>query len=205
MEESTKTGVGMPMSGIVRVACTRFASVLDQAVAVIASSSAFALDCQKILLGDRFHSSAKAVVTQGHGIASGKTRDSRFPDGTLAMQTPFFKDLGMDLSRFFPGTLNLSVHPYSYRLGIPVHSFPQVKWTSSLPPENFSFYRCRVRLLGEVDFAEALVYWPHPSTKPEFHQDPHVLEILAPRIPMAGYGKEMEICGNSGSLSFFLP
>ena len=192
------------MSGIAHVACTRFASVLGQAVAGIASSSAFALDCQ-ILLGDRFHTSAKAVVTQGHGIASGKTRDSRFPGGSLAMQTPFFQDLGMDLSGFFPGTLNLSVHPYSYRLGIPVHSFPQVKWTSSLPPENFSFYRCRVRLLGESDFAEALVYWPHPSTKPEFHQDPHVLEILAPRIPLAGYGKEMEICGDSDSLSFFLP
>lgn len=192
------------MSGIARVACTRFAFASGQPVAGIASSSAFALDCQ-ILLGDRFHTSAKAVVTQGHGIASGKTRDSRFPGGSLAMQAPFFKDLGMDLSGFFPGTLNLSVHPYSYRLGNPVHSFPQVKWTSSLPPENFSFYRCRVRLLGEEDFAEALVYWPHPSTKPEFHQDPHVLEILAPKIPLAGYGKEMEICGDSGSLSFFLP
>ena len=193
------------MPGIARVACTRFAFVLGQAVAAIAFSSAFALDCQAILLGDRFQTSAKAVVTRGHGIASGKTKDSRFPEGTLAMQAPFFQDLGMDLAGFFPGTLNLSVHPYSYRLGIPVHSFPQVKWTPSLPPENFSFYRCEVRLLDDVDFVEALVYWPHPSTKPEFHQDPHVLEVLAPRIPLAGYGKEMEICGDSGSLSFFLP
>ncbi len=111
----------------------------------------------------------------------------------------------MNLSEFFSGTLNLSVHPYLYRLGTPVHSFPQVKWTSCLPPENFSFYRCSVRLLEDEDFTEALVYWPHPSTKPEFHQDPHVLEILAPRIPSARYGKEMEIRGHSSSLSFFLP
>lgn len=170
----------------------------------IVFSSAFALDCL-ILLTVRFHTSAKAVVTQGHGIASGKTPDSRFPKGTLAMQAPFFKDLGMNLSEFFSGTLNLSVHPYSYRLGTPVHSFPQVKWATCLPPENFSFYRCSIRLLEEEDFTEALVYWPHPSTKPEFHQDPHVLEILAPRIPSAHYGKEMEIRGNSSSLSFFLP
>ena len=192
------------MPGIARVACTRFAFVLGQAVAATVFSSAFALDHQ-ILLGDRFHTSAKAVVTPGHGIASGKTKDSRFPEGTLAMQAPFFRDLGMDLSGFFPGTLNLSLHPYSYRLGIPVHSFPQIKWTSSLPAENFSFYRCKVRLLDDVDFVEALVYWPHPSTKPEFHQDPHVLEVLSPRIPLADYGKEMEICGDSESLSFFLP
>lgn len=193
------------MLGIARDACTQSVFVLGLAVVVIDSSSAFVLDCPTVLLGDRFHTSAKAVVTQGHGIASGKTWDSRFPNGTLSMQAPFFKDLGMDLSGYFPGTLNLSVHPYSYRLGTPLHSFPKVKWTSSLPPENFSFYECRIRLLDEEDFAEALVYRPHPSTKPGFPQDPHVLEVLAPRIPLAGYGKEMEIIGNNGSLSFSLP
>ena len=170
----------------------------------IVFSSAFALDCL-ILLTVRFHTSAKAVVTQGHGIASGKTPDSRFPKGTLAMQASFFKDLGMNLSEFFRGTLNLSVHPYSYRLGTPLYSYPQVKWTPCLPPENFSFYPCGIRLIEEEDYTEALVYWPHPSTKPEFHQDPHVLEILAPRIPSVRYGKEMEIRGHSSSLSFFLP
>ena len=54
----------------------------------IVFSSAFALDCL-ILLTVRFHTSAKAVVTQGHGIASGKIPDSRFPKGTLAMQAFF--------------------------------------------------------------------------------------------------------------------
>ena len=171
---------------------------------VIVFSSAFALDCL-VLLADRFYISAKAVVTQGHGIASGKTYDVRFPNGTLAMQAPVFRELGMNLSEFFPGTLNLSVHPFSYRLDTPLYSFPQVKWTPYLPPENFSFYPCGIRLIGEEDYTEALVYWPHPSTKPEFHQDPHVLEILAPRIPSLRYGKEMEIRGHSRGLSFFLP
>ena len=153
-------------------------------------------------MGDSFHSSAKAIVTRGHGIASGKTLDSRFPEGTLALQVPVFRDLGLDLRGFFGGTLNLSIHPYSYRLGVPDHCFPQVKWTDSLPPENFSFYRCRIRLLDETNFVGAFVYWPHPSTKPEFHQDPHVLEVLAPRISGADYGKEMEVTAESNTLEF---
>ena len=27
-----------------------------------------------------------------------------------------------------------------------------------------------------------LIYWPHPETKPEHFQDPHVVEIMAPKI-----------------------
>ena len=205
MDEFTRTRKGTLTQGTVHAACTLSGCGSVPVARATVSSSAFVLEGQRIPLGDRFHLCAKAVVARGHGIASGKTRDTRFPGGTLAMQAPFFQDLGLDLSVFFPGTLNLSIHPYSYRLGTSVHSFPQVKWTESFPPENFSFYRCRVRLLGEVEFAEALVYWPHPSTKPGFHQDPHVLEVLAPRIPLADYGKEMEICADSGSLGFFFP
>jgi len=55
MEESTKTGTGMPMSDIAHVACTQFAFVSGQAVAVIASSSAFALDCQILWAIDSIH------------------------------------------------------------------------------------------------------------------------------------------------------
>jgi hypothetical protein len=205
MAEFTRTRAVILTRATALAACTLSGCESGPVARAIVSSSVFVLEGQGILLGDRFHLCAKAVITRGHGIASGKTRDTRFPGGTLAMQAPFFQDLGLDLSVFFPGTLNLSVHPCSYRLGAPVHSFPQVKWAESFPPENFSFYRCRVRLLGEVDFVEALVYWPHPSTKPGFHQDPHVLEVLAPRIPLADYGKEMEICADSGSLGFFFP
>ena len=167
----------------------------------IVFSSAFALDCL-ILLTVRFHTSAKAVVTQGHGIASGKTW-IRVSKGTLAMQASFF---GSGNEPF--GVFSRHVEPIRSSLfvptGTPLYSFPQVKWTPCLPPENFSFYPCGIRLIGEDDFTEALVYWPHPSTKPEFHQDPHVLEILAPRIPSVRYGKEMEIRGHSRP-QFFLP
>ena len=189
---------------IAPAACTPSACELGLAVQETAFSSAFVLNRQVALLANRLQTSAKAIITRGHGIASGKTNDARFPRGTLSMQAPFFRDLGMDLSKFFTGTLNLSVHPLSYRLGTPLHSFPQVKWTTSLPAENFSFYSCQVRMLDETVPLDALVYWPHPSTKPEFHQDPHVLEVLAPRIERVEYGKEMELSADPESLGFFL-
>ena len=192
------------MSVIAHVACTPYACELGLAVQETAFSSAFALNRQVAALANRLQTSAKAIITRGHGIASGKTKDARFPGGTLSMQAPFFRELGMDLSKFFTGTLNLSVHPFSYRLGTPLHSFPQVKWTTSLPAENFSFYSCQVRLLDDTVPLDALVYWPHPSTKPEFHQDPHVLEVLAPRIERVDYGKEMVISADPESLGFFL-
>ena len=194
----------MPTSDIVPVACTRFACESARVARAIVSSSAFVPEGRVDFLSDRFQSSAKCVVTRGHGIASGKTPDPRFPGGTLAMQGPFFQALGLDLSSYFPGTLNLSIHPFSFRLGVPTLSFPQVKWSPSLPPENFSFYPCRLRSIAGVKPVEALVYRPHPSTKPGFHQDPRVLEVLAPRIEEAGYGREMEISGVRGSLKFFL-
>jgi hypothetical protein len=36
-------------------------------------------------------SSAIGEIQRGYGIASGKTEDFRFPEGTLAMQIPYFK------------------------------------------------------------------------------------------------------------------
>ena len=86
--EFTRTRRATLTWGTVRDACTRFECVSGPVARVIVFSSAFALDCL-VLLADRFYISAKAVVTQGHGIASGKTYDVRFPNGTLAMQAPF--------------------------------------------------------------------------------------------------------------------
>ena len=104
------------MSVIAPAACTPYECELGLAVQATAFSSAFALNSQVALLANRLQTSAKAIITRGHGIASGKTKDARFPGGTLSMQAPFFRDLGMDLSKFFTGTLNLSVDPRSYRL-----------------------------------------------------------------------------------------
>mgnify|MGYP004244953261 CR=1 FL=1 len=82
-----------------------------------------------------------AVLVRGHGVASGRSTTSPYPGGTIALQLPFFADLGLDLLHCWPGTLNLSVAPLELRLRDPDHRFPLVHWTDHHPPETFSFWR----------------------------------------------------------------
>ena len=131
------------------------------------------------------------TVSKGHGIASGKTRDPRFPEGTLALQIPLLEKLGLNLESYFRGTLNLDLGRHSFRLKEPTYCFAEVEWSPVMPPENFSFYACRLRCKDL--HAKALVYWPNPSTKPEFHQASNVLEILAPELRGISYGDQMDL------------
>ena len=133
------------------------------------------------------------VVVEGHRVASGEANEPRFPNGTLALQIPCFARLGLDLANYRRGTLNVSIAPFTFRLGRPWKTLPGIRWSPVMPAENFSFYRCGIRLAGGETFASGLVYWPHPSTKPEYFQDPYVLEILAPDLPGARYGAQVEL------------
>ncbi len=121
------------------------------------------------------------AVVRGHGVASGRSGDPRFPGGTVAMQIPFFRKRGLDLSGFFPGTVNVDVTPWSFRPGPDALLFERVKWHPEMPAETFSF--ARVAIVRKAVRRPALVYWPHPETKPEHFQPAGVVEILAPRIP----------------------
>ena len=120
-------------------------------------------------------------VVTGHGVASGKAADPRFPKGTLHMQQPFFLERGMDLGRFHEGTLNLSIKPRRYEILQAKLTFHKVKWSRDLPAEDFSFFDCRVGK-GTDDPVDGMIYYPHPETKPDFFQDPSTIEILAPFI-----------------------
>ena len=121
------------------------------------------------------------TVVRGHGVASGRAGDPRFPRGTVALQAPFFRERGLDLSGFFPGTVNVDVSPWSFSPGPDALRFERVKWHPDVPPETFSFARATLVRKGER--RPALVYWPHPETKPDHFQPPGVVEILAPRVP----------------------
>ena len=133
------------------------------------------------------------IVKEGHRVASGLANESRFPDGTLALQIPCFAVRGLDLAPYHRGTINVSIAPLTYIIGQAWKTLPDVKWSSVMPAENFSFYRCGIRPAGVKTFAEGLVYWPHPSTKPEFFQDPSILEILAPFLEGITYGSAVEL------------
>ena len=126
------------------------------------------------------------VVVEGHRVASGANRDPRFPGGTVTMQVPVLLALGMDLRPFHPATINISVAPRTVRLVAADVTYRQVRWHPTEPAEDFSFAACRLLVSGRV--VDALVYRPHPETKPEHFQAPHVLEVLAPRIGGLAYG-----------------
>ena len=97
------------------------------------------------------------------------------------MQAPHFLDLGSDLHRFHPGTVNVSIAPASYRVVKAPVTFRQVKWHPTEPAEDFSFFDVRLTRHGQ-DAIEGAIYYPHPDTKPEHFQQPDILELLLPFI-----------------------
>ena len=129
------------------------------------------------------------IVARGHRVASQKSE--HYPRGTIEMQAPFFRQLGLDLSPFYWGTLNISISPHTFAMKAPQYTFRSVQWTSQHPPEDFSFSPCRV-LFGGARY-EGWVYYPHPETKKRHFQDPSLIEIIAPRIPGIQYGDAVDI------------
>ena len=130
-------------------------------------------------------------LERGHGVASGVAARSPYPRGTIEMQVPIFKALGLDLSDCHRGTLNISISPRTFELLRPDLTFRQVTWTDRHPPEDFSFSRCRV--LFQASTYDSWIYYPHPETKKRNFQAPSTLEIIAPKIAGIGYGDRIEV------------
>jgi hypothetical protein len=128
-----------------------------------------------------------ATIVPGHRVASGQKGDPRFPGGTIRMQAPSFRERGLDISRFHSATLNVTIAPRRYRVLQARHTFRAVKWHPTEPAEDFSFFNVAV-VREEGEPVKGLIYYPHPETKPEHFQDPHVLELLLPWMEGLGYG-----------------
>ena len=140
-------------------------------------------------------------VVVGHGVASGSAGDPRFPKGTLGLQWDLFEARGLQLDGFFRGTINVSVAPL---IPVPVraqHTFRDVKWHADCPPEDFSFFDLRISV-GSAAFVPACIYWPHPETKPEHFQDPHVVEVLAPLIDGVRTGDAVRLAVDPQRMKF---
>eukprot|EP00127_Corallochytrium_limacisporum_P000460 Clim_evm16s13 gene=Clim_evmTU16s13 len=151
-----------------------------------------------------------AKLVQGHRVASGLNKDPKFPGGTLGMQIPVFRRLGVDLGRYHPATLNLSIAPHCYRLLEPWRTLRQVDWSNpqspNLPPEDFSVIPCVIRPLGSRDKYSAMIYYPHPETKPDYHAtnvSDAMLEVLAPEIPGVTYGDLFQLVAGADEIAFF--
>lgn len=101
------------------------------------------------------------------------------------MQTPFFKTLGMDLSGYYQGTLNVSIAPKEFKILQPEFTFRQVKWSPEHAAEDFSFSICLVIFNGLP--RPGLIYYPHPETKLDHFQDPHTLEVITVKLAGINY------------------
>ncbi|WP_199315583.1 hypothetical protein [Aerosakkonema funiforme] len=135
------------------------------------------------------------MVKEGYGVASGQGKDPRFPNGTIEMQKPFFQELGLDLSNYFPGTINVSIAPRTYEIKRAKYTFRNVKWSAE-PAEDFSFCDCQI-WLKQGESQSGLIYYPHPETKPEHFQTPDTLEIITSFIGELKYGSKVIIAIDS--------
>lgn len=142
----------------------------------------------------------KGFVEKGYGVASGKSGNPRFPEGTIEMQKPVFRKLGLNLDEYFMGTINLSISPQRYEIKSAKYTFKDVKWSPNDLAEDFSFFDCRILINGNRKL-NGLIYYPHPETKPEHFQSPDILEIITSFISDLRYGDELIIEVDSQQLN----
>ena len=131
------------------------------------------------------------VVKPGYQVASGQAENSPYEKGTLEIQQPYFQELGLDLSNYYLGTINVSIAPYIFKVVEPKYTFPQVKWHADYPAETFSFSPCIVEHRDKS--VQGFVYYPHPETKIGHFQNPSVIEIVAPRLADMEYGDRLTL------------
>ena len=132
------------------------------------------------------------TVVSGHGVASGRSDNSPYPAGTIALQTPYFAARGIDLSDCWPGTINLSFAPHEVKLHSADYCFPDLLWTEHHPPETFSFWRIEI-CLDDDSAIDGWIYRPHPETKQRHWQPNSMLELLAPSLPGVVIGGALSI------------
>lgn len=138
------------------------------------------------------------IIKTGHGVASGTSAGSPYPTGSIAMQAPFFKARGLDLSGCYFGTLNVSIAPARWKIVRPAFLFENLKWTDLHPPETFSFLSCDITYRAVT--VKGWLYYPHPETKAAHWQDASVMEMIAPRLEGLGYGEPIDLRFPDGTL-----
>jgi len=132
-----------------------------------------------------------ATIKQGHGVASGTANNSPYPLGTIEMQAPYFKKLGLDLSHLFKGTLNLNIEPNTFEMIAPKFTFRDVHWAEGFPAEDFSFSSCAV-LYKSREYS-GYIYYPHPETKIGHFHSNSLVEVICEAIDGIGYGDSVEL------------
>jgi hypothetical protein len=128
-------------------------------------------------------------IVSGYGVASGRAGDARFPQGTIRMQLPHFLERGIDLSPYFPGTLNVDVTP-----AVPTPKGDVfdglIHWHAGFN-ERFLLSSVEIEVKGSRH--AGLWYYPHPDTKTDHFQQASVMELLLPWIDGSLAGETVRI------------
>ncbi len=114
------------------------------------------------------------------------------------MQLPFFKQRGLDLYRFFPATLNISIFPKKFQLINPRYTFRNVKWFSGCPAEDFSFSACEI--IDKNKIYDGYIYYPQPDTKPAHFHDLSTIEVITSYLKGVYYQSEIELLYNKNDI-----
>jgi len=146
--------------------------------------------------------SVTGKVISGYGVASGKGKDDRYPNGTLKLQIPFFKEKGLDLSDFFIGTINIDISPYQFTVKKYKYYFKEINWSIYIPPENFYFFD--VQLIFKESVYKGLIYMPDPKTKSDHHQISNLFELLMPKIKGIKQGENVILKLRKGDFNFII-
>ncbi|MBS7806101.1 hypothetical protein [Variovorax sp. PCZ-1] len=148
----------------------------------------------------------QGIVKAGHGVASGRTAGTSanpYPQGSIAMQAPFFKALGLDLSDCFSGTVNVDISPQSWQLLSADHCFEHLRWTHLHPPETFSFAALEVQWQGA--WHAGWLYYPHPETKQTHFQSRSVMELILPELAGLTTGSVLQLRGSALRVQLLQP
>ena len=133
----------------------------------------------------------KGTITAGYGVASGQGNDERYPKGTLHLQLPYFQKLGIDISIYHPGTINVNIGNKTVHIKDPKYRAMGIDWSSHIPPENFFFFDVEATYEGQI--YSGLIYMPDPATKTEHFQAMSIIELLLPKIPGIKSGNSISL------------
>lgn len=142
----------------------------------------------------------KGVIVSGHGVASGQGNDPRYPEGTLALQLPHFQKQGLNLTSYYPGTINVFLKGKKVVIIQPKYTVLNVNWSSHIPPENFFFFDVAVVFDGKK--YQGLIYMPDPKTKTDHYQGASIVELLLPKIPGVKTGKSISLIVEDEQIHF---
>jgi hypothetical protein len=129
------------------------------------------------------------AIIPGYGVASGRVKDCPFPGGSIRLQQPFFLAQGLDLSRYFAGTLNVDLVPHVVQARAIVFD-GLLRWHGDLEEH---FVLSEVELEAKGRRYSGLWYYPDPATKIDHFQRASVVELLLPWIDGLSVGELVKV------------